>query len=91
MRSMIQEVFSIILGLTACYLPNIIFDLIIAKNPQRNIISTMYLAEFSKLLSFTLGLLVIFKFVPIKPTIFIVSVIAYLIVNFIKNLLKLIL
>lgn len=85
-----QYLFSIFLGLLAGYLPNIFFNLIVAKIPQQNIISKMYWAEFGKLLSFVFILLVIFKFLPIQPITFIISVVAYLIINFIKNLLKLI-
>lgn len=87
---MSKNLFSVFLGIASGYLPDIIFDLIINKNPKQNIISRMYWAEFSKFLSFIFILLVIFNFLPIQPAIFIISVITYLIVNFIKNLLKLI-
>ena len=78
------------LGLVCGYLPSIIFDLIIDKVIQRNIIFKMCVAEFCKLLGFILILSVIFKFLPIEPIIFIISVIVFLIMNFIKNLLRLI-
>ena len=87
---MYKYLFSIFIGLICCYLPSIIFKLVVAKVTQRNIIFKMYVAELCKLLSFILSLLVIFKFIPIDPRIFIISVIAFLIMNFIKNLLRLI-
>ena len=87
---MIKHFFSIFLGLFAGHSSNMIFNFVVAKAPQQNIIYKMYLAESCKLLSFVVSLLLIFKFFPIHPTIFIVSVVVYLIINFIKNLLKLI-
>ena len=57
------------LGLACGYLPSIIFDLIIDKVIQRNIIFKMCVAEFCKLLGFILILSVIFKFLPIEPII----------------------
>ena len=78
------------LGLFCGYLPGIIFDLIIDKVMQRNILFKMCVAEFGKLLSFILILSLIFKFLPIEPVIFIISVIVFLIMNFIKNLLRLV-
>jgi hypothetical protein len=78
------------LGLFCGYLPSIMFDFIIDKVMQRNILFKMCVAECGKLLSFILILSLIFKFLPIEPLIFIISVIVFLIMNFIKNLLRLI-
>ncbi len=85
-----KYLFSIFLGLFSCYLPNMMFSLVVDKITQKNIIFRMYLAEFCKLLTFILSISIIFKFLPIEPTIFIISVIACLIMNFTKSLLKLI-
>lgn len=82
--------FSIFLGLLCGYVPSIVFGLVINKMSQKNIIFKIYWAQFCKILSFILVLLIVFKFLPIEPAIFIISVIAYLTMNFFKNLLKLI-
>ncbi|MGI9215272.1 MAG: hypothetical protein ACR2HS_06550 [Gammaproteobacteria bacterium] len=60
----------------------------------KNIIKKLYLAEFVKLIFFSISLFLIFKhlqLLSIEPKIFIISVLIYLIFNFTKNLLKLIL
>lgn len=87
---MLKSCFSIFFGVVVCHLSGMLFRLIIAKKQPSNIIYRMYLAEAGKLLVFILGVVVIFKFLPINHNIFIVSVSGYLIINFTKNLLKLI-
>ena len=60
----------------------------------KNIIKKLYLAEFVKLIFFSISLFLVFKhlqLLSIEPKIFIISVLIYLIFNFAKNLLKLIL
>jgi hypothetical protein len=60
----------------------------------KNSIKKLYLAEFVKLIFFSISLFLVFKhlqLLSIEPKIFIISVLIYLIFNFAKNLLKLIL
>lgn len=79
------------MGLVSCYLPSIMFNLVVNKAKSENIILKMYLAEICKILMFILTLLLVFKLLPVDPAIFIISVLIFVIMNFVKNLLKLIL
>lgn len=79
------------MGLASCYLPSIMFSLVVNKAKSENIILKMYLAEICKILMFILTLSLVFKLLPVDPAIFIISVLIFVIMNFAKNLLKLIL
>lgn len=82
---------SLILGSLSCYLPNMIFNLVVNKAKLNRVVIKMYLAETCKIVAFILMLLIIFKFVPVEPKLFIISVIVSVIMDFIRKLLKLIL
>lgn len=88
---MIKYLLSLILGSLSCYLPNMIFSLVVNKAKLNHVVIKMYLAEVCKIVAFMLILLIVFKFVPIEPKLFIISVIVSVIMNFTRNLLKLIL
>lgn len=88
---MIKYLLSLILGSLSGYLPNMIFNLVVNKAKLNHIVIKMYLAEACKIVAFILILLIVFKFVPVEPKLFIISVIGSVIMNFTRNLLKLIL
>jgi len=87
----IKYLLSLILGSLSCYLPNMIFSLVVNKDKLNHVVIKMYLAEACKIVTFMLILLIVFKFVPVEPKLFIISVIVSVIMNFTRNLLKLIL
>jgi hypothetical protein len=67
------------------------FSLVVNKAKSENIILKMYLAEICKILMFILTLSLVFKLLPVDPAVCIISVLIFVIMNFAKNLLKLIL
>ena len=79
------------MGLVSCYLASITFSLVVNRAKPKNIILKMYLAEICKILMFILSLSLVFKLLTVDPVVCIISVLIFVIMNFAKNLLKLIL
>lgn len=79
------------MGLVSCYLPSITFRWVVNNSKSANIILKMYLAEICKILMFIISLSLVFKWLPVDPVVCIISVLIFVIMNFAKNLLKLIL
>ena len=87
----IKIIISIILGLAIGFLPNLVFALVATYNQPSQPTRKLYLAELCKILVFIAGLSSVLGLLKtfIYPTIFIGGTIGYIIVHFVKNLLKL--
>lgn len=90
----LTDLLSIILGIILPVATEFLFKSIMklcSNKNHKNLIIFLFFTQIIKMTFFMISLFLCLKFLQIQPKLFIVSVLTYLTVNFMKNLLKLLL